>query len=104
MANPPPLPAYDWRINRRDENALLSVQQSITFEIREGLDVVVSNILNSHKCDQWLIYEVHREKEEAHTRALTSFVGAKLSQTEALDLARTYVFAIWKKDIALEPF
>jgi hypothetical protein len=107
MANPSnssPLGAYDWRVNRRDENPMLAGALTAVFDIAPNLAIVVTNRFSDCPVDTWLILERHKTGQEDCPRVAYSFVSTRNTQTEAYTHARLYAWAIWRFDIALQPF
>jgi hypothetical protein len=97
-----PLKAHNWGIDPKQENPQLAIAITRIFVVSDALDIMVTNRVGGVPVDVWLILEVHRVTEDGFRRTLYSYVDNKRTQTEALIIARRYVFAIYRVDVVYD--
>lgn len=100
------LPAHNWHVPLTEENPLAAVLIQITYQITPARRIVITNHLNTVRYDQWLVLEQNKVVLPYSGMEYTSIVDRAALQTDALHRARSYVWIVYKKDIAAhnDPF
>jgi hypothetical protein len=100
------LPAHNWHVPLTEENPLGAVLIQITYQITSSRRIVITNHLNTVRYDQWLVLEQNKVVIPYSGLEYTSIVDRAALQTDALHRARSYVWLVYKKDIAApnDPF